>query len=276
MMDLAFVYEREDDKDHFRIRSLTAFSREQFVQNLRDNSKSVLLFIHGYNVPFQDAIFKAAQIAYDANFGGSVLVFSWPSAGAILGYDYDRESAMFSGEDLLKVFRMLNEEIGEKRVFALAHSLGNEILVNALQQAALSKTPLQIAELMFAAPDVDRDVFARKANDFVSVAKNMTLYASSADKALLASKGKSWGSRMGYVGAGGPHLIDGIETLDVTAVGDDMLGLNHGTYSARAVLEDIGHLIMPTERRRLKPHERLTTLKFVPDAANIKYWLFPR
>jgi hypothetical protein len=104
----------------------------------------------------------------------------------------------------------------------------------------------------------------------------MTLYASSADKALLASEEKAWGTRMGYVGAGGPNLVDGIETLDVTAVGDDMLGLDHSTYSTRAVLEDIGHLIMFKEGQRLKPQERLTTLKFVPDAAHVKYWLFPK
>jgi esterase/lipase superfamily enzyme/uncharacterized protein (DUF2147 family) len=278
IIHLGLVYEKETDKDHFRIRSIAPLGRSGLIEALQSNSESVLLFIHGYNVPFDDAVFKAAQIAYDANFSGSVLVFSWPSAGAILGYDHDRESALFSGEDLLKVFRMLSDEIGNKRVFVLAHSLGNEILVTALQQAALSKSSLQISELMMAAPDVDKDVFLKKAADIKSVAKNMTLYASSADKCLLASQKKAWGTRMGFVNTTGPTLVEGVETIDVTAVGADMLGLDHSTFSSeRAVLEDIGHLIMSTkDGEHLPPDKRLTTLKFMPDRDHVKYWLFPK
>jgi esterase/lipase superfamily enzyme len=277
VLHLSVVYEKESEKDHFLIRKLTALKPADFVEKLKTYSDSVLVFIHGYNTPFQDAIFKAAQIAYDANFTGTVLVFSWPSAGALLGYDRDRESAIYSTEDLLNLFKMLSDQIGDKRVFILAHSLGNDILVNALQQAALSKTKLRISELIFAAPDVDRDVFMKKAADIKAVAKNMTLYASSADKALLASKKKAWETRIGYVGADGPNLVDGIETIDVSNIGDDMLGLDHSTYSERSVLEDIGHLIMPSKQgEHLRPDQRLTTLKFVPDSDHVKYWLFPK
>ena len=65
---------------------------------------------------FEDAIFKAAQIAYDANFNGKVLVFSWPAAGRFYKYNYDRDSAQFSVGDLLTILRILTEEseIGEK------------------------------------------------------------------------------------------------------------------------------------------------------------------
>jgi esterase/lipase superfamily enzyme len=272
---LTWQYEPERDEDHFRIKSMTGLARAAFAERLRSDADSVLLFIHGYNVMFQDAVFKAAQIAYDANFGGSVLVFSWPSAGEIIKYDYDRESAEFSGGDLLQVLRILTEEIGDKRVYIVAHSLGNQILVNALQQAFLSKVNLSIAELVLAAPDVDRDVFMKKASEIRSVAKNMTMYASSADKALLASDKKAWGTRMGYVNRNGPHLVEGIETIDVTSVGDDMFGLDHGTYSAsRAVLDDLGRLISSTTH--MLPSQRTPTLKFMPDKEHVKYWLYLR
>jgi hypothetical protein len=75
----------------------------------------------------------------------------------------------------------------------------------------------------------------RKAEQIRSVAKNVTLYASAADKALLASGEKSYGTRLGFVGPSGPNIFPGIEVIDVTAVGDDMLGLDHGTF-ASAVL----------------------------------------
>jgi esterase/lipase superfamily enzyme len=271
---LRWRYEPENNEDHFRIRSLESLDRDKFVERLKSAADTVLLFIHGYHVSFQDAAYKAAQIAYDANFGGSVLVFSWPSAGELAKYDYDRESADFSGGDLLLVLRILTEEIGDKQIYVVAHSLGNQVLVNALQQAALSKVSLNINELVLAAPDVDKDVFKKKASEIKSVAKNLTLYASSADKALLASNKKAWGTRMGYIDAAGPNLVDGIETIDITAVGDDMFGLNHGTYSSsRAVLDDLGRLVKSKVHQR--PDERTPTLKFIPDKENVKYWLYP-
>jgi esterase/lipase superfamily enzyme len=268
-------YNKEVDTDHFRISSISRLSRDGFVDELRMNSESVLLFVHGYNVPFQDAVFKAAQIAYDANFSGSVLAFSWPSAGALYKYDYDRESAQFSGGDLLSVLRILTEEIDEKRIYVVAHSLGNQVLIDALQQAALSKVALKVSELVMAAPDVDKDVFLKKADEIGSVAKCITMYASSADKALLASDKKAWGARLGYIGSDGPSLAEGVETIDVTAVGDDMLGLHHSTFSgSRSVLDDLGRLIRSASP--LSPIDRSPTLQFVPDKENVKYWLYPR
>ena len=238
------AYDRETDEDHFRIRRIEIRSRDKLVDELRSSPDSVLLFVHGYDTSFQDTIFKAAQIAYDANFSGSVLVFSWPSAGEVLKYDYDRESAQFSGGDLLSVLRMLTEEIGDKRIYVVAHSLGNQILLDALQQASLGRITLSMSELVMAAPDVDKDVFMKKAKEIKSVARNMTMYASAADKALLVSDKKAWGARMGYVGSHGPNLVDGVETIDVTAVGDDMFAFDHSAYSeSRAVLEDLARLM---------------------------------
>jgi esterase/lipase superfamily enzyme len=268
-------YNRETDQDHFRLQEIRTLARDQFLEELRSNPDSILLFVHGYDTSFADAIFKAAQIAYDANFGGGVLVFSWPSAGEVIKYDYDRESAQFSGGDLLSVLRMLTEEIGDKRVYVVAHSLGNQILVDALEKAALSKVKLSISELVMAAPDVDKDVFMRKAKEIKSVANSMTMYASSADKALLASDKKAWGTRMGYIGAHGPNLAEGIETIDVTVVGDDMFAFDHSTYSEnRSVLEDLARLI--SSKNHLMPFERSPTLRFMPDRDHVKYWAYPR
>jgi esterase/lipase superfamily enzyme len=269
-------YDKEVDADHFRISSISPLERDKFVDELRTSSaESLLLFIHGYNVPFQDAIFKGAQIAYDANFGGRVLVFAWPSAGEFYKYDYDRESAEFSGGDLLAILRIVTQEIGNKRIYVVAHSLGNQVLIDALQQAALSKVALNISELVLAAPDVDKDVFMKKADEIRSVAKNITMYASSADKALLASDKKAWGARLGYIDSHGPHLAEGVETIDVTAVGDDMLGLDHSTFSgSRSVLDDLGRLIRSTTHQ--SPIDRSPTLQFMPDKEHVKYWLYPR
>jgi len=152
--------------------------------------------------------------------------------------------------------------------------MGNEILVNALRQIALSKAPVAISELVMAAPDVDKNVYLSKADQIRSVTKNITLYASAADKALLASGEKTFGSRTGYVGTNGPNIFPGIETIDVTAVGDDMFGLNHSTFStSRAVLDDVGRLLRSLAH--LSPDMRTPTLRLMPDKAHVQYWLYP-
>lgn len=266
--------EPETDRDHFRIKAMDWLERDAFVGELKGASDSLILFIHGYNVPFADALFKAAQIAYDANFAGSVLVFSWPSAGNPLKYDKDRESAEFAAPHLVQTLRMISEEFGRKNVYVVAHSMGNQILVNALKEAALSKTSLSILELVMAAPDVDRKVFESKVDQVRASAKNITLYASAADKALLASGEKSFGTRLGFVGPEGPNIFPGIEVIDVTAVGDDMLGLNHSVAtSSRAVLDDLGRLIRSITH--LPPDLRTPTLKFMPNKTHVRYWLYP-
>jgi hypothetical protein len=43
----------------------------------------------------------------------------------------------------------------------------------------------------------------------------------------------------------GPLIFPGMETIDVTAVGEDMFSLNHDAYSGvRSVLDDIGRLVI--------------------------------
>ena len=267
--------EAETDADHFRIKSITPLDRDSFVTELKGGADDVLLFIHGYNVPFADALFKAAQIAFDANFAGSVVLFSWPSAGELFKYEQDRESAEFAVPHLAQILSLLSGEIGKKDVYIVAHSLGNRVLVDAIVQSALAKANLTINELVMAAPDIDRDVFASKADQLRSIAKYMTLYVSATDKALLASGRISFGNRLGYVGPDGPIILPGVEVIDVTAVGDDMFGLNHSTFSgSRAVLDDLGRLIRSLTH--LKPDQRTPALRLMPDQARVQYWLYPR
>lgn len=71
----------ETDKDHFRIREITNLSQDGFAAGLKNDADSALIFVHGYNVRFDEAIYKSAQIAYDAGFAGTVAAFSWPSRG---------------------------------------------------------------------------------------------------------------------------------------------------------------------------------------------------
>jgi len=48
-----------------------------------------LLFIHGYNVDFEGAAIRAAQIGCDLKVPGVTAFFSWPSRGSLVSYPAD-------------------------------------------------------------------------------------------------------------------------------------------------------------------------------------------
>lgn len=267
--------EAEQDGKHFQIQKLNRLSREEFAAAIANSADSLMLFVHGYNVTFRDAAFKAAQIAFDANYKGRVMMYSWPSKGGLTDYDYDRESALYAPDGLFDLLQLIKKEGKVSRIIVIAHSLGSEVVSGALQQAALSQTTLGITELIFAAPDVDRDVYLQRASQIKAAAGALTLYASSTDLALLASMKKAQSkSRMGFVTKSGPTLVSGIETIDVSAVGSEMFALNHSTYStSRAVLDDIGRII--SSAGHLKPPQRTPTLRAMPNEANTTYWMYP-
>ncbi|MCK1344453.1 PQQ-dependent dehydrogenase, methanol/ethanol family [Bradyrhizobium sp. CW11] len=274
---LKVLTDKESDGEHFRIRGITPLGERQFVEALRTRTESdaILLFVHGYNTSFERAVFKAAQMAYDANFKGQVLVFSWPSADALADYDYDQVAADTSKNDLLKVFQLLKEVSG-KKLYIVAHSLGNRVVLDTLELAAAKNADIKISELVMAAPDVDYIRYGDATRAIKALARNMTMYASSADWALTVSGFKARAIRAGYIDSGKePNLYSGVDTIDVTAVGDDMLKINHDTQStSRMVLEDIGHLI--SSRVHQLPEERITTLKSLVGKESVKYWYYPQ
>jgi esterase/lipase superfamily enzyme len=55
-----------------------------------------LVFVHGYNTSFDNAIRRAGQLAYDLKFDGPVFLFSWPSRERLLSYITDGDSARLS------------------------------------------------------------------------------------------------------------------------------------------------------------------------------------
>jgi len=272
----------EDIAEHFTLLELWKLSEDTFYEEIRNAYRTTaLVFVHGYNVSFAEAIYRSAQIAFDTNFPGHVICFSWPSHGSIPMYDYDREKAFASGPGLRQLLRQLKTEGQIDNIFLVAHSLGSQVVVHALEQAAGIKLP----EIIFGAPDVDRDVFLSRADLIRDAAGGLTIYASAADKALMVSKLKAGGvPRAGDVPAEGPLLIPGFDTIDVTAVGEDMFALNHGTFSSdRSVLDDLGRIII---RRDRPPHERTPilqrmrlqrtlTLQLQTEESPSEYWMFP-
>ena len=164
--------------------------------------RNVLLFIHGYNTRFEEAVYRFAQIIHESGADAMPVLFTWPSRGKLLAYSYDRESANYSRDALEAVLQAMakNPRVGE--ISILAHSMGNWVTLEALRQMAIRDKAIhpKIRNVMLAAPDVDFDVFRRQVAEMGEKRPNFTLFVSQDDDALKISS-RVWGgeARLGMI-----------------------------------------------------------------------------
>src|SRR5262249_8423076 len=122
-------------------------------------------------------------------------------------------------------------------------------------------------EVILTAPDIDADVFKRDiAPSLTATGRPVTLYASSEDLALVASK-----KVHGYPRAGdsGRELVvvPGVEKVDATYADTSLLG--HSSFAeSRSVLSDMFYLIRNGERADMRFGLRRV------DAQAGRYWEF--
>ena len=281
---IVIYQEKEDPAKHFTLKALKALTKEEFLAlvrarlNASKNFKShALVFVHGFSVTFDNALYRTAQIAYDLKFDGAPFLYSWPSNGAVSPQDYsnDRESTGQAEPHLKKFLQIVSKETGAKKVSLIAHSMGNQLVMRVLRDIKQSApSSVSIGEIILAAPDVDRDTFEFLAKEIKGLARGMTLLAASNDRALTVSR-SFWGgsARAGEVPADtGPLVVAGIDTIDVTAVNTELFSLNHSGYAKRPViLKDIEKLIKTSQR---PPKQRLPIL-LEKGSGNNRYWSYP-
>jgi esterase/lipase superfamily enzyme/Tfp pilus assembly protein PilF len=264
-----------NEREHFVVKQVVSLSENGFDQVVRGKgAKTALVFVHGFNTTFEDALYRNAQIAWDLQYSGLSVLFTWASRGRVADYIYDRESAYLAREAFIALLEKLKRDYGIEQVNVLAHSMGNLIAVDALANYARTSNPVKIAHLVMAAPDVDRNQFLALVPVARAIVGGMTIYASSADRALVASRKLAGGvPRAGDVPADGPIILPNVETIDVTAMGEDIFGLNHSVFAAsRDVMEDISALL-----RLNLPPPRLIQIRPVPDPpAATRYWRYVR
>lgn len=275
------VYEeKEDPEKHFTVQEIKGLTKDQMLalikQRLATSSTfkdHAFVFVHGFNTSFDNALYRTAQIAYDLHFDGVPFLYSWPSGGKVASYTYDHGSVEQAEPTLAEFLNIVIQKSGAKSISLIAHSMGNELLLRVLERMK-TKVPrgVVISQVILAAPDVDRDKFNIIAREITNFAKGVTLYAASNDRALGYSA-KFWGGvpRAGDVPETGPLIIPGVDTIDVTAVSTDALGLNHSGYAENpALLNDVKALVAFGLR---PPDKRLKSILAVQSAAGT-YWRF--
>jgi esterase/lipase superfamily enzyme len=204
---------------------MEAFVREVKLELAKSQRREIFVFIHGYNTKFDAGIERTAQLSTDLEIDGAAVFYSWPSAGSLFGYKADRSQITPDAvKDLEDFLLVLADKTAADRISVVAHSMGNEFLTLALEQMTEDRPGEKLFnEVIFASPDVDADEFIERVSAIDSLADDFTLYASSKDRALQASRRfNGTGRRAGD--SVEPVLLPVLNTIDTSAVSDGGLG----------------------------------------------------
>lgn len=225
----------------FQIISKKNLASLEFYDQLSKLKATPLVFVHGFNVRYNEAVLRASQIAYDLKYQGPIVLFSWPSGSkdgffdeALLNKTYE-SNAKNVKTSIENFSEFLEGFIKNKQTINLAvHSMGHQLVLDGLVKNVKKNNKLLINELFLNAPDYDAQAFKKIADDLNKIAQHITVYCSNNDKAMTASKLFNNNLRLGAC-----VNVDKIDVINVSAIDDPTLGLGHGYYSSKTILNDM-------------------------------------
>jgi esterase/lipase superfamily enzyme len=195
--------------EEIRLSGMRILPQEDFQEELGKQVKaspgqSLMIVVHGFREAFPSALRKTAFLGHILDIDTPVLVFDWPGnqGSSLRGYRRARNVAGESGKDLAALLRSVIEEIRPERLWLIANSMGGEVVVEAFSDLAkdpdLADADIEIEDIILTAPDVSREKFNNQfKHDLKSLAGNTTVYVSSNDRALLASRLINRSARLG-------------------------------------------------------------------------------
>lgn len=227
------------------------------TQLARTNNRSLVLYVHGYRVTFDEVAVQMGSFAHYLG-QGTVVTFQWPTGTKFWNYITDCPRARAYIPDIARLLALVARTRAEQ-VNLLAYSCGSPLLAAALAQLrahepGLDHAALQqryrIGNIIFAASDVDLKTFAREhVQPALDLARQVIVYFSRIDRALGFSALLAGASRLGD-----PDLEDldelsvaelrklqdpRLQAIDVTSVrgAHEMGGMKgHGYWYANEVV----------------------------------------
>lgn len=233
-------------------------------------SSDVLIYIHGFNVSWEDAVGSAMALQLmlqqapprDQDQDVVVVLFTWPSDGMAMpwvSYKSDRSEAAGSGAAVGRGFLKLRDFLANLRdranagggkpcgqdIHLLCHSMGNFLLQNALARVGDftpgNALPRLFEHVFLCAPDVD-DTALEQGQPMAAVAqiaRHVTIYHNRGDVAMVISDySKGNPERLGGAGVARPALLHNkIHQVDCTPVVHGLV--EHSYYQCGNVNADI-------------------------------------
>lgn len=263
----------ENEQEHVVLKEIEKLAEDAFfelvkskVAELPRENRSCFVFIHGFNVDFDSAARRTAQMHYDLKFESVPIFFSWPSRGNVRHYFSDRNEIEFSRYVIKEFLSDVAKRVEADRIHVIAHSMGADATCRAI--ADLGDRGKIFDQIILAAPDIDSEVFrVQIAPRMTQTANRTTLYCSKNDWALMLSRNFNDSMRAGD-SSGGALVLPDVDTIDASEIDTDLLG--HSYYGdCLPILDDVNLLMrssLPPLERRLRPW---------PVDEQLLYWTLP-
>lgn len=267
---------KPNPEKHVVLLSVKSHPKDDFFTAMRNtvqsaSRKEAFVFVHGYNVEFEEAAKRSGQMAFDMGFDGAPIMYSWPSRGSTPAYTIDEANIQWTKKHLQDFLQDVADQSGAETIHLIAHSMGNRALSRAFadlskeQEEKLGET---FKNVILTAPDIDAEVFKSEiAPAMLKSKSHITLYASSKDKALQLSKTIHGHPR---AGDSGDFLVvlPGMDTIDATNANTELLGHSYFADSAD-IITDIVQILTKGSRASMRP-------SLVKQTNNMgDYWMVP-
>ena len=217
-------YDKPKPERDFALAALAQFdTRTQFAQGLRTEIKNravdrreVTVFVHGFNNSFSDSAFRMAQLAHDLELPGAHVSYSWPSRANPLGYEYDRDSALFARDGLAELLQAVRAA-GQPNLIIVAHSMGSALVMETFRQLEIAQ-PGWVGEnvggVILMSPDINIDVFRSQFSKIKTVPDPFVVIVSRKDAVLrLSSRLRGQKTQLGNI-----TNVDEVADLPITVV----------------------------------------------------------
>ncbi|UCC14324.1 MAG: alpha/beta fold hydrolase [Gammaproteobacteria bacterium] len=223
--------------EEIQIRNVEPLDEQQFVErigSLVDQSpfRSLLVVVHGFRERFPTALRKTAFLGHILDINAPVLLFDWPGdqGSSLAGYRRAHQVARESGGELAATLELIIREIAPERVWLVANSMGAQVVADAFsilyQQPDLADAETEIEDVVLTAPDVDHDEFDQQfKQEIIALAKNLTVYVSSNDRALLISRLVNRGRRRGESSLSPDQLEEAARISELIEPDSDLITL---------------------------------------------------
>lgn len=241
-----FKLEHVDDESQF-----LSLAARVLPPATRPETGYVVVFIHGFNNSFEEAAIRAGQLGIDLGVPkNDMFLFSWPARSSIPRYTHDEATVDASEIFLRRFLETTARAAGNRKIHLVAHSMGNRALMRVIASSVTSvvrERGLRFGQIILAAADIDRDLFAQLAPNYLKASDRTTIYLSPYDYAIGLSDIVHDYPRVGC-GTSPQVVIPGIDSI-VSTIQSDFPG--HAYFAGSLpVLTDVKNLILRNQPAR--------------------------
>ena len=195
--------------EEIRLKDVRTLELAAFVEQLRtlvqeSPHRALLVVVHGFRERYPSALRKTAFLGHILDINAPVLLFDWPGnqGSSLSGYRRAHQIARASGAELARTLELVIREIQPERLWMIANSMGGQVVADAFsvlyREADFADAQNEIEHVVLTAPDVDHEEFDQQfKHEITALARHLTVYVSSNDRALLMSRIINRGARRG-------------------------------------------------------------------------------